>query len=130
MIRHGEKPEAPTDTGVDVSGAPNPACLTPQGWQRAVPLAMLFRHRGRHTRPDLRYPPALTRLTTPIATPTTAPPAAWILATDAGVSLVCWEHSRIPDIAAHIPVATGVDVPRVWTGDRFDVILVIHPGRR
>ena len=35
---------------------------------------------------------------------------------------MCWEHSRIPEIAAHIPVATGVVVPRVWPGDRFDLI--------
>jgi hypothetical protein len=48
--------------------------------------------------------------------------AASILAADAGVSLVCWEHSRIPGIAAHIPFAPGGVVPTVWPGDRFDVI--------
>jgi len=50
-----------------------------------------------------------------------AQPAAWIVANDAVVSLVAWEHDHIPDIAAKIPVATGVVVPTVWPGDRFDI---------
>lgn len=56
LIRHAEKPEAPTDTGVDVTGAPNPACLTPQGWQRAAGLARLFDTAAGTTRPDLAVP--------------------------------------------------------------------------
>ena len=56
--------------------------------------------------------------------------AASILASDAGGSLVCWGHSHIPDIAANIPVVTGVDVPTVWLGDRFDLIRRFTPGRR
>ena len=32
------------------------------------------------------------------------------------------KHDHIPDIAANIPVVTGVVVPTVWPGDRFDII--------
>ena len=32
------------------------------------------------------------------------------------------EHDRIPDIAANIPVVSGIVVPTVWPGDRFDII--------
>ena len=148
LIRHAEKPESPTDTGVDVTGAPNPACLTAQGWQRAAGLATLFDTAGGTNCPDLAVPTRLyspnyphhnanhrtyetllplsqrlgLTINTPCAEGQEAELAASILATDAGVSLVCWEHSRIPDIAAHIPVLTDVVVPPMWPGDRFDVI--------
>ena len=148
LIRHGEKPEAPTDTGLDASGAPNPACLTPRGWQRAAGLATLFTTVGDTSRPGLAVPTHLyspdyphhegnhrtyetllplsqslgLSITTPYSEGQEPELAASILATDTGISLVCWEHSRIPDIAAHIPVAIGVVVPRAWPDDRFDVI--------
>lgn len=48
--------------------------------------------------------------------------ATAIVANDAGISPVAWEHDHIPDIAANIPVVTGVVVPTVWPGDRFDII--------
>ena len=48
--------------------------------------------------------------------------ATAIVANDAGISLVAWEHDHIPDIAANIPVVTGVVVPTAWPGDRFDII--------
>ena len=133
LVRHGEKPEAPTDTGVDASGAPNPACLTSRGWQRAAGLATLFdtnraglavpthlyspdypHHDGDHRTYETLLPLSqklgLT-ISTHFSEGQEAHLATSILASDSGVSLVCWEHSRIPDIAAHIPVATGVVVP-------------------
>jgi hypothetical protein len=48
--------------------------------------------------------------------------ASAIAANDAGISLVAWEHDHIPDIAANIPVVSGVVVPAPWPGDRFDLI--------
>lgn len=148
LIRHAEKPDGTTSSGVDVTGAPNPDCLTPQGWQRAAGLATLFDTAVGTTRTDLAVPghlyspaypgrsvnhrtyetllPLSERLGLTINTNypegQEAQLAASILATDAGVSLVAWEHRRIPDIAANIPVATGVAVPTVWPGDRFDII--------
>jgi len=53
LIRHAEKPEAPTDTGVEVTGASNPVCLTPGCWQRAAGLATLFGTAAGTGRPDL-----------------------------------------------------------------------------
>ena len=37
-----------------------------------------------------------------------------------GTVLICWEHHRIPDIAAGLP--TNVAPPIEWPGDRFDLI--------
>jgi hypothetical protein len=39
-----------------------------------------------------------------------------------GVTLVCWEHHRIPDIADKIPTQPGTKIPQTWPDDRFDVI--------
>jgi hypothetical protein len=39
-----------------------------------------------------------------------------------GVTLVCWEHSHIPDIANAIPTEPGTKIPQSWRDNRFDVI--------
>ncbi len=153
LVRHAEKPaktDGTTYSGVDVTGKPNPYCLTPQGWQRAGGLATLFDTAVGTMRTDLAVPghlyspaysdpvkavnhrcyqtllPLSLRLGLTINTNypegDEARLAASIIATDAGISLVAWDHHRIPDIAANIPVVTGVVVPTVWPGDRFDII--------
>jgi hypothetical protein len=38
-----------------------------------------------------------------------------------GVTLVCWQHEAIPDIAARL-AGLGVKIPSPWPGDRFDVV--------
>jgi hypothetical protein len=139
-----------TYTGIDVTGTPNPDCLIPQGWQRAGGLATLFDTAAGTTRIDLAVPghlyspaysnPAKTvnhrtyetilplslRLSLTINNNyqegQEAQLANAIVANDAGISLVAWEHDHIPDIAANIPAVTGVVVPTVWPGDRFDII--------
>ena len=139
-----------TYTGIDVTGTPNPDCLIPQGWQRAGGLATLFDTAAGTTRTDLAVPghlyspaysnPAKTvnhrtyetilplslRLSLTINNNyqegQEAQLANAIVANDAGISLVAWEHDHIPDIAANIPAVTGVVVPNVWPGDRFDII--------
>jgi hypothetical protein len=40
-----------------------------------------------------------------------------------GVTLICWEHHHIHDIANSIPTPAGTKIPQSWPGDRFDVIL-------
>jgi hypothetical protein len=139
-----------TYTGIDVTGTPNPDCLIPQGWQRAGGLATLFDTAAGTMRTDLAVPghlyspaysnPAKTvnhrtyetilplslRLSLTINNNyqegQEAQLANAIVANDAGISLVAWEHDHIPDIAANIPAVTGVVVPTVWPGDRFDII--------
>jgi len=136
--------------GIDVTGTPNPDCLIPQGWERAGGLATLFDTAVPTLRPDLAVPaqlyapsygktdktinhrtyevilPLSLRLGLTINTTfeegQEAQLAAAIVANDAGVSLVAWEHDHLPAIAAAIPVVAGVVVPTVWPGDRFDVI--------
>ena len=41
-----------------------------------------------------------------------------------GVVLVCWEHKAIvEDILPRLPVSNSGDLPKKWSGDRFDVVL-------
>ena len=59
LIRHAEKPvvtDGATDTGLNVTGTPNPDCLIPQGWQRAGGLANLFDTAVGTMRTDLAVP--------------------------------------------------------------------------
>ncbi|MGB7867533.1 MAG: hypothetical protein WBM01_04485 [Mycobacterium sp.] len=139
-----------TYTGMDVTGTPNPDCLIPQGWQRAGGLANLFDTAVGTMRTDLAVPGHLysPAYSDPVKTVNhrtyetilplslrlgltinntyqegqEAQLATAIVANDAGISPVAWEHDHIPDIAANIPVVTGVVVPTVWPGDRFDII--------
>jgi hypothetical protein len=149
LIRHAEKPvvtNGTTYTAMDVTGTPNPDCLIPLGWQRAGGLATLFDTAVGSMRTDLAVPgqlyspavktvnhrtyetilPLSLRLGLTINNTyqegQEAQLATAIVANDAGVSLVAWEHDRIPDIAAKIPVVSGAVVPTVWPGDRFDII--------
>jgi hypothetical protein len=39
-----------------------------------------------------------------------------------GVTLACWEHQHIYDIARKIPCVAGTKIPQNWPNDRFDVI--------
>jgi hypothetical protein len=139
-----------TYNGLDVTGTPNPDCLIAQGWQRAGGLATLFDTAVGTLRTDLAVPGHLysPAYSNPVKTVNhrtyetilplslrlgltinntyqegqEAQLATAIVANDAGISLVAWEHDHIPDIAANIPVVTGVVVPTAWPGDRFDII--------
>jgi hypothetical protein len=44
--------------------------------------------------------------------------------------LICWEHSRIPELASSLPVVSGTAIPQKWPADRFDVIwtFTLVPG--
>jgi hypothetical protein len=150
MIRHGEKPSH-GDRGVDSHGDANPDGLIPKGWERAGALVTLFAPNGVTLsstlpspgalvtpqysdpvhRPDLTVLPLSQRLGLKVLSehPVDARPAKIVkslLAIQADVVLMCWEHDHLVGIAdavsAAVPVANPADVPESWPGDRFDVI--------
>ena len=134
--------------GIDLQGCQNEHSLIPQGWQRAGALGHLFSpdnpgflvpddlfapayagpRAGRPTcAPDHRtyqtiQPLCLLRgLTIQCPYPVGAEQdlAEQLLETGSGVSLVCWEHDHIHDIAAAL--APTLKVPKHWPKDRFDM---------
>jgi hypothetical protein len=152
LIRHGEKPEGPQQPpfGVDVNGVEDHHSLFPLGWARAGALTVLFAPADEHLRRGLRVPtvlrsnwygdkkttaehrsyetilPLSRRLGVKIKSTITAGDEKQlvkdILAEDAGVTLVCWEHSNIPKFASHIPTDPGTIIPSSWPDHRYDII--------
>src|ERR1700728_3596693 len=150
MIRHGEKTDH-GDKGVDSHGDANPDGLIPRGWERAGALVTLFapnrttlnsalpspgalvspKYSDPVHRPDLTLLPLSQRLglTILMQHPVDARPAKIVkslLAIQADVVLICWEHDHLVNVAdavpAAVPVANPADVPDAWPDDRFDVI--------
>jgi hypothetical protein len=150
LIRHGEKPgDGATGFGVDADGRQSSHALTPRGWQRSGALAVLFAPAVGALRPGLQTPTNLyapdygspkdtkehrthqtieglsARLDVPIATPCAvdreAELVAAVLADATETALICWDHERIPAIAAALPLASGTLIPD-WPDDRFDMI--------
>ncbi len=55
--------------------------------------------------------------------PSEAQLGAAVAAETAGVTLICWEHTAIHEIAnAILPLAAGPPIPQSWPGGRFDVV--------
>jgi hypothetical protein len=146
-------------TGVELGGEHNSHSLTPRGWQRGGALAVLFTRPPRPGEIALAVPDRLIcpdygdragaaihrpyqtllglsgatgrRIETPYRETHEAELAAAVLAGNAGPVLICWEHARIPDIAAAIPTTTPV--PTVWPEHRFDLIwqfALVEPATR
>jgi hypothetical protein len=160
IIRHGEKPVEPPLSGVDFEGSENAHSLLPQGWQRSGALVALFAPALGPLQAGLRTPTALIsptwggagktaehrayqtilglrdRLGLPIDSPFPEGQepqlAASVVRGYSGVVLICWEHSRIPELASALPVTSGTVIPQKWPPSRFDVIwtftLVPGPG--
>src|ERR1700692_580787 len=135
MIRHGEKPSH-GDTGVDAQGNANPCGLIPRGWERAGALVTLFAPNGTTLSSALPLPGALVspRYSEPVHRPglTLLPlsqrlglairserpvgchPAKVVkslLAMEAGVVLLCWEHDHLVTIAGAVAAAVPVANP-------------------
>jgi hypothetical protein len=145
------------DFGVDVEGNQSRHGLLPRGWQRSGALVVLFAPAVGVLRAGIRTPTALyapdygspkdtkehrtyqtieglgARLAVPIATPHAvdreAELTAAVLAEATETVLICWDHERIPTIAAALPMAVGTHIPD-WPGDRFDMIwsFTLRPG--
>jgi hypothetical protein len=145
LIRHGEKPDG-SEPGVDANGNEDDSSLTALGWDRARALADLFDPAQGDPRPGLARPTAIyaaganddgegqrtretvaplaERLGLPVNTDfgkgdeeklveqVTAHP---------GVTLICWQHGELPDIADAFGSVTPTP-PDDWPDDRFDVV--------
>jgi hypothetical protein len=137
------------DFGVDVDGNQSRHALLPRGWQRSGALAVLFAPAVGALRTGLRTPTKLyapdygnpkdtkdhrtyqtitalsARLAVPITTPCAVDEptklAAAVLADACETVLICWDHERIPAIAAALPMTPGTRIPD-WPADRYDVI--------
>lgn len=150
MIRHGEKPSN-DDHGVDEHGDSTSDGLTPKGWTLAGALVTLFaannltlttslpvpgalvtpKYAQPIHRPYLTLLPLSQRLGQAIVSthPVDADPAQIVdslLAIEAAVVLVCWEHHHLVDVVSAfgqaVPSTNPDDVPLAWPDDRFDVI--------
>ena len=151
VIRHAEKPkrggEPPFGLGPD--GRHDEHALLVRGWQRAGALARFFApHAGsvppagiaRPTflaaaAPTADHPSRRSVLTlgplaelTGLAPDTSFGPddveaAAAALLRQGGIGLVAWEHKRIADLVTAL--TRGSVAPPHWSGDRFDMVLVL-----
>jgi hypothetical protein len=150
IIRHGEKPEpgAP-DEGIAPKSGSDPASLTAEGWKRAEKLVEFFvraeapgiktpdkifacRPTPDSRRPQETVSPLANALwnaaqrpqhfNTEIDRDDFAGLAAAVGASE-GVCLICWEHDRIPAVAAAFP--HDPPSPGKWPGHRFDVVWVL-----
>lgn len=147
IIRHAEKPNGSDGAvGIDIEGNPDPHSLVPRGWQRSGAIGVLFTA-GADARVDALVTPdrlicpdygattpahrtyqtllglaGLTQRTieSPFPEGSEGSLATAVAARYSGTVLICWEHHRIPDIAAGF--RTAVAPPAEWPGDRFDLI--------
>jgi hypothetical protein len=144
IIRHAEKPDGSLGSlGVEIGGNPDPHSLVPRGWQRSGAIGVLFAAgAGALVTPDRLICPdygattavhrtyqtllglaglAQRSIDSPFPEGSEGALAAAVTAQYSGTILICWEHHRIPDIAAGFP--TTLPPPADWPGDRFDLIL-------
>jgi hypothetical protein len=153
VIRHGEKPGSDGPSrAITVTGVEHKGSLTPVGWARAGALVGLFapadpawRRPGLH-RPEAvfasnrkgpkggshRQEESVSLLAEQLGVITNldhgvGEEAALVSAVTAARSpvLICWEHKRIPAIAAALG-ATDSPVPAQWPSARFDVVWVFE----
>ncbi len=148
VIRHGEKPTAPGETGFAADGTPHHDALTIRGWQRAGALVALFdpaegrlcrglrrpdriyaakaEPAGRHLREEETVSPLAAKLGLRVHSHHPVPDIARVAAEIAplpGATLVCWEHKVLPSIVDGLG-AVHPTPPAAWPGERFDVVWV------
>ncbi len=146
VIRHGEKPEDDSTSGIDAAGNENDSSMTQVGWDRAYRLVELFDPAQGALRPGLARPQAIyaagpndngygqrTRETvTPLADQLGIPVnisygkgdeegLVGHVLTQPGPTLISWQHSELPSIAEAFTSVTPTP-PSEWPDDRFDVI--------
>ncbi|HTV91764.1 MAG TPA: hypothetical protein VMG98_03520 [Verrucomicrobiae bacterium] len=139
LIRHAEKPnDSPPPFGVKEDGAQSQHALLVKGWQRAGALVAFF---SAPTLAEIAVPTYLYAPSDDARSIQTIAPLARRLGVTAdqtaavgdeaslaasitlrdGVVLVAWEHKHIPLIANRFTS----NAPKVWPGDRFDVVWVL-----
>jgi hypothetical protein len=149
VIRHAEKPtkSGAGSTGTSLTGATDVHSLTERGWTRAADLVALFTQGGGRvalpvpnviyasglgagdgegTRPRQTVGPLAAQLGIPVDTTFSRGQEAALArqaATQAGPTLICWQHESIPAIGAAFAPDTPAP-PTVWPDDRFDVVWV------
>ncbi|MFI1198278.1 hypothetical protein ACH4VR_02195 [Streptomyces sp. NPDC020883] len=148
IIRHGEKPDK-HHPGIDEHGHEDHKSLTQRGWDRAHALPKLFDpSAGRPLPAGVERPRTIYAATdqgpkagahrmrqtvTPLAqhmglkvdlqyAESQEKDLAKAAVAAAGPVLICWEHSRIPDIVSALG-ASGSGAPEEWP-DRFDLVWV------
>lgn len=146
LIRHGEKPTQ-TTIGVDANGARSLGSLIPRGWQRAGALACFFsnppssvakptaiyavqpKSLGGSSRPSETVSALAAKLGIKIKTLGVNAISSLVdkVMNESGDVLICWEHKRIPKIAAAI--LDNKSVPK-WSGKRFDLVWMLHRSGR
>jgi hypothetical protein len=149
IIRHGEKPakgkkKAAGDPGITATGQIDEHSLTRAGWIRAQRLADVFdgvgptppglakpatifaagvRPEGTGTRTRETVGPLSEKIGVPVNTTFgkgEEQALARAVAAQPGPTLISWQHSEIPDIAASFgPVSPRP--PAEWPDDRYDV---------
>ena len=143
IIRHGEKPpDSGKPYGVTADGTKDSSSLTVQGWQRAGALADLFsggvkvrvpnavyavdNSGGKHLRMAQTVTPLAGKLGLSLDTDYAEGDEADLAAAVAklsGTTLICWEHSAIPDIVSNLGTITPKP-PSSWDDNRFDMVWV------
>ncbi|QUQ72195.1 hypothetical protein [Kutzneria sp. CA-103260] len=143
IIRHGEKPpDSGKPYGVTADGTKDTSSLIVQGWQRAGALAGFFssgakvrvpdaiyavdNSGGKHLRMAQTVTPLSGKLGIPLNTAYSEGNEAGLAAEVAkrtGTTLICWEHSAIPDIVSNLGPVTPTP-PSAWADSRFDMVWV------
>lgn len=152
IIRHGEKPDDRGDPpfGVTFDGTEDKDSLIVQGWERAGALGRLFvPFGGAPPRANLAVPGCIYAAGADGASksvrsekvvsvvrgllpdvpyndsfvPDQYKAAAKSILEQTGTVLVAWEHHAIKHLVRHITGRKGL-APH-WSGDRFDVVLVL-----
>jgi broad specificity phosphatase PhoE len=149
VIRHGEKPDDDSTSGVDANGDEDDSSMTEVGWDRAHRLVDLFDPAQGSPRPGLARPKTIyaagandngegqrTRETVmPLADQLGIPVNTSFgkgdeeelvehVIAQPGPTLISWQHSEIPAIAEAFPSVTPTP-PSEWPDDRFDVIWIL-----
>lgn len=145
LIRHGEKPGL-LGPGVKENGVEDEHSLTVRGWQRAGALARFFcapsdptvacptriyappikGKDGDHGRPHQTIVPLAAKLDVDVNDRFVLDREQELVAdvlAGSGVTLISWEHKRIPRIANAI-LRDETTAPQAWPDDRFDLVWV------
>jgi broad specificity phosphatase PhoE len=154
IIRHAEKPDG-INQGVTEKGTSDSESLIPRGWQRAGAWVSFFSSGGLF-KPDRIFVAAMgktkiapgekvgSRSVRPLETVTPLaaklgltpdqkyskgeePDLTKAITNLDGLTLICWQHEAIPQIASLIKGSNNL-IPDPWDSTRFDVVWRLTRG--